>query len=117
MDMKVVTPEQLVFISSYKLTAVRNDFVHALVAWFDVSFTHGSQVLTLSTDPRKRYTHWKHTVFYLERGLPMMAGETLSGSLGVRKNPDHNRDLDVKISYNFEGAKFAYKGTRFYKLK
>lgn len=47
----------------------------------------------------------------------MMAGEVLKGSLAIRKNPEHNRDLDVKISFNFEGAKYSYKNIRFYKLK
>jgi len=36
-----------------------NDFVHALVFWFDVQFKDLQNPVTLSTSPYEKYTHWK----------------------------------------------------------
>ena len=117
MDLKTVRNEETQFAAEYSLTAIKNENLHALVAWFDVEFNHGSKKFRISTGPTKRYTHWKQTVFYLHEVLPMMSGEVLKGSLAVRKNPKHNRDIDIKISYHFDGVKWSYHDALYYKLK
>lgn len=47
----------------------RNDYVHALVGFFDVSFQACHKAIHFSTGPAARNTHWKQTVFYLEDTL------------------------------------------------
>lgn len=48
-NLETVDRSQLNFVSTYRLTATRNDYFYALVAWFDVDFTHGKQPIKLST--------------------------------------------------------------------
>merc|ERR1712004_281765 len=62
-----------------------------------------SQHCILSTAPGKPYTHWKQTVLYFEDTLVAHQGDVLSGLLAVRKSQQNPRDLDVKISLEFDG--------------
>ena len=43
--------------------------VHALVAYFDCTFSACHKPVVLSTSPRAPYTHWKQTVFYFDEVL------------------------------------------------
>ena len=116
-DIKNVKASDLEFAAKYELTATKSDYLHAIIAYFEVEFNHGTKVIKLSTNPARKYTHWKQTVFYFEGAIPMNCGENISGSIGIRKNPEHNRDLDVKVSYHFEGAKTTFHEIRYYKLR
>lgn len=51
-----------------------NDYIHALVGYFDVSFHASHKPLSFSTGPASRPTHWKQTVFYLEDTLTVRRG-------------------------------------------
>lgn len=44
----------------------RNDFIQALVTFFNVEFTKSHKRLGFSTAPEAPYTHWKQTVFYFD---------------------------------------------------
>lgn len=116
LNLETVPRDQLYFVSRFNLQATRKDTVHALVAWFDVHFTHGTKKYQLSTSPRLRSTHWKHTVFYTDIPIPLFEKEVLSGTIAVRKNPEHNRELDIKISYHSNGQ-FPVHTIRYYRLK
>ena len=74
-DLLTVTQAEMRFDSKFQLQAVRNDYLHAVVAWFDVGFTQGHTPLWLSTSPRDRPTHWRQTVLYLHDVLTVRAGE------------------------------------------
>ena len=104
------------FVSGFRLRAVRKDTVHALAAWFEVEFSHGTKPIVLSTSPRLRTTHWKHTVFYTDQPIPLFENDILSGNIAVRKNPAHSRELDIKISYHCDN-RYSSHLTRFYRLK
>lgn len=117
MDLKTIQTSQLEFSAAYTLRAVKNDYCHALVAWFDVEFNHGAKQIKLSTSPHRKSTHWKQTVFYLDDVLPMMTGEELKGTIAIRKNPQHKRHQDIKVSYHYDGAKHTYHDYRYYKLQ
>jgi type I protein arginine methyltransferase len=116
-DLKKVRICDLEFAARYRITATKTDYLHALIAYFEVEFNHGHKQIKLSTNPAKKYTHWKQTVFYFEGEIPMMCGEEVWGSIAIRKNPDHKRDVDIKISYHFDGTKTRFNETRFYKLR
>ncbi len=71
--------EDAAFASKFSLCATRNDFVHALVAYFDVDFNDCHRPVSFSTGPRSRATHWKQTIFYLKDTICMNAGEVIEG--------------------------------------
>ncbi len=68
-DISTMRKEDATFKVPFSLTLQRNDYIHALVAYFDVSFTAGHKPVSFTTSPRARPTHWKQTVFYLENTL------------------------------------------------
>lgn len=72
------------FNNLYSLKMQYNDNVHALVSWFDTSFSDVENPVVLTTSPMKKYTHWKQSVFYLEKPLSVRKGDELYGSIACR---------------------------------
>lgn len=60
-DLLTVTKADLNFIADFKLTATRNDYIHAFLGWFDVSFRACHKAVSFSTGPHAKYTHWKRS--------------------------------------------------------
>lgn len=118
LDLNTVTAADLAFRAPYQLTAKRPDFIHALIAWFDIEFSACHKPIRFSTGPHARYTHWKQTVFYLRDVLTIEEDETVSGWLENRPNDKNKRDLDINISYKFEitdPMRYA-EGSCFYRM-
>ena len=118
LDLYKCTTADLAFTVPFKLAARRDDFVHALVAWFDIDFTACHKPIRFSTGPHTKYTHWKQTVFYLNEVLTVQQGEEISCNLVVRPNDQNRRDLDIKLEYQLEtpdGHRFG-QGTCLYKM-
>lgn len=101
-DLYTVNSSDLSFKVPYTLVAKRSDFIHAVIAWFDIDFTACHKPIRFSTGPHAKYTHWKQTVFYLNEVLTVEEEESISGFLENRPNDKNKRDLDIKISYAFE---------------
>jgi type I protein arginine methyltransferase len=99
LDLYTCTVEDLAFNQSFELKSRRNDFIHALVAWFDIDFTACHKPIRFSTGPHTKYTHWKQTVFYFKDVLTVEEGETVKCNIDVRPNQKNRRDLDIKIQY------------------
>lgn len=117
-DLYTVTAADLAFRVPYQLTAKRPDFIHALIAWFDIEFSACHKPIRFSTGPHAKYTHWKQTVFYLRDVLTIEEDETVSGWLENRPNDKNKRDLDINISYKFEiddPMRYA-EGSCFYRM-
>jgi len=102
LDLYTVTPADLAFTTPFTLDVRRNDFVHALIAWFDIDFTACHKPIRFSTGPHNKYTHWKQTVFYLKDVLTVETGEQIKGVLENKPNEKNKRDLDIKISYQLQ---------------
>ncbi|KAI9840537.1 MAG: type I protein arginine N-methyltransferase Rmt1 [Sclerophora amabilis] len=102
LDLYTVQPSDLSFSSPFTLDVRRNDFIHALIAWFDIDFTACHKPIRFSTGPHTKYTHWKQTVFYLRDVLTVEQGEQLTGVLSNKPNEKNKRDLDLKIDYQLE---------------
>ena len=49
MDISKMTPGDASFTAPFKLIAERTDYIHALVAYFDVSFTKCHKLMGFST--------------------------------------------------------------------
>ncbi|KXJ95844.1 S-adenosyl-L-methionine-dependent methyltransferase [Microdochium bolleyi] len=102
LDLYKCTVEDLAFSVPFKITARRDDFIHALVAWFDIDFTACHKTIRFSTGPHTKYTHWKQTVFYLKDVLTVQQGEEVECNMLVKPNEKNRRDLDIKIDYKFD---------------
>lgn len=102
LDLYTVTLDDLAFEVPFTLDVQRDDFIHALIAWFDIDFTACHVPIKFSTGPHARYTHWKQSVFYLRDVLLVEKGEKVSGVLISQRNAKKPRDLDIKISYRLE---------------
>ena len=104
LDLYTVKTADLAFQTPFTLEVRRNDFVHALIAWFDIDFTACHKPIRFSTGPHTKYTHWKQTVFYLREVLTVEQGEQIQGILVNKPNEKNKRDLDIKISYQLEAG-------------
>ncbi|GAD94691.1 HNRNP arginine N-methyltransferase [Paecilomyces variotii No. 5] len=102
LDLYTVTPADLAFKVPFQLTARRNDFIHAVIAWFDIDFTACHKPISFSTGPHAKYTHWKQTVFYIRDVLTVEENEVITGYLENKPNEKNKRDLDIKIGYKLE---------------
>eukprot|EP00064_Thunnus_orientalis_P002218 superscaffoldBa00000155_g2225 len=102
-DIYTVKPEDLSFTSAFCLQIQRNDYVHALVTYFNIEFTKCHKKTGFSTAPDSPSTHWKQTVFYLEDYLTVKKGEEIFGSITVRPNEKNVRDLEFTLELDFKG--------------
>ena len=102
LDLYKCTVADLAFDAAFSLPVRRTDYVHALVAWFDIEFSACHKPVKFSTGPHTKYTHWKQTVFYLPDVLTIEAGESIKGSLSCKPNEQNRRDLDIGITYKLE---------------
>eukprot|EP01132_Coremiostelium_polycephalum_P001456 gene1456-1835_t len=102
-DIMDITKEQLPFRSNFKLKATRDDLIHAFVVYFDIEFTKGNKTVFFSTGPRAKYTHWKQSILYIDDVLKIQQGEELTGTIDVSPFDRNQRDLKIKLSYNFDG--------------
>uniref|UniRef100_A0A8C1W2I4 type I protein arginine methyltransferase n=1 Tax=Cyprinus carpio TaxID=7962 RepID=A0A8C1W2I4_CYPCA len=94
-DIYTVKPEDLAFTSAFCLQIQRNDYVHALVTYFNIEFTKCHKKTGFSTAPDAPSTHWKQTVFYLEEYLTVRRGEEILGSITVKPNENN----EVRLIY------------------
>uniref|UniRef100_A0A9I9DAF9 Protein arginine N-methyltransferase 1.1 n=3 Tax=Cucumis melo TaxID=3656 RepID=A0A9I9DAF9_CUCME len=117
MDISKMAPGDASFTAPFKLVAERDDYIHALVAYFDVSFTKCHKLMGFSTGPRSRSTHWKQTVLYLEDVITICEGESITGSLNVAPNKKNPRDIDIVLKYSFNGRRSTISKTQHYKMR
>ncbi|CAN6969367.1 unnamed protein product [Brassica oleracea var. botrytis] len=117
MDISKMSSGDASFTAPFKLVAQRNDYIHARVAYFDVSFTMCHKLVGFSTGPKSRATHWKQTVMYLEDVLTICEGETITGSMSVSYNKKNPRDVDIELSYSLNGQHSKISRTQHYKMR
>lgn len=101
-DIMTVTKADLAFASDFAMTVTRSDYVHALLGFFDITFSFCHKPVYFSTGPNDRYTHWKQTVFYLKDDLMVSEGDVIRGRLSCTPNGRNPRDLDISIAYQQE---------------
>lgn len=116
-DVTTITKEDLAFEAAFVLQSKRNDFVHALVAYFTCDFTHCHKTISFSTGPGCQYTHWKQTVFYLHDPIIARTGETLTACITVRPNEKNPRDLDISLAIDFDGHSGTLHSKSDYRLR
>jgi len=116
-DLYSVKPEDLDFSSTFELKISREDYCHALVAYFNVEFSKSHTKLRFSTGPRSEYTHWKQTVFYLDTPVVASKGDSLKGEITVKRNKKNRRDIDIHIVASIEGKEDESTNDRHYRLR
>lgn len=117
MDISKMDSGDASFTAPFKLVAERDDYIHALVAYFDVSFTKCHKLMGFSTGPKSRGTHWKQTVLYLEDVLTVCEGESLTGSMAVTQNKKNPRDVDITLKYSLNGRRCRVSRTQYYRMR
>ena len=107
LNLLTLKKEDLTFKVPYSLSVTRNDYMHAFLAYFDITFGACHKPISFSTGPRDKYTHWKQTIFYLRKVLLISKGEKINGTISVAPNSANCRNLDIEIEYTHEGAKIG----------
>jgi len=102
-DIQTCTKADIPFESPFHLQIKRNDYIQALVTFFNIEFTKCHKRVGFSTAPEAPYTHWKQTVFYLEDYLTCKKGEEVYGVFKMKPNERNVRDLDFSIDIDFHG--------------
>lgn len=116
-DIKTVKIEDLAFKSEFSLVAKRNDFVHAYVVYFDITFTDCHKPVYFSTAPDHTPTHWKQTVFYLKDVISIKRGEAINGLMIAQPNEVNFREYDVTIDTKFSGEITSVDRKQFYRIR
>ncbi|KAE8726222.1 putative protein arginine N-methyltransferase 1 [Hibiscus syriacus] len=93
MDISKMAPGDASFTASFKLVAQRDDYIHAFVAYFDVSFTKCHKLMGFST------------------------GEAIVGSMTVAPNKKNLRDVDIMVKYSLNGRRCVVSRVQFYKMR
>lgn len=109
-DCNSVSLSELEFVSDFCLKITRSTDCTAIVGFFDIFFDKGcGNKVMFSTGPHATKTHWKQTVFLLEKPFPVQTGEELKGKITVRKNKKDPRSLlvtfelrDRKLTYSLQ---------------
>nr|XP_019954970.1 PREDICTED: protein arginine N-methyltransferase 3 [Paralichthys olivaceus] len=97
-DCNRVCLSELEFASDFCLKITNTTECTAVVGYFDIFFDKGcGNKVMFSTGPQVTKTHWKQTVFLLERPISVQAGEELQGKITVRKNKKDPRSLLVTL--------------------
>lgn len=116
-DLSTVKVEDLSFSVPFSIRSRRNDYVHAFVVFFTVEFSACHKRTGFSTGPESRYTHWKQTVFYMKESLTIKNGEVINGDFTIEQNKRNKRDLDLSLSYEFEGELMTIKDSQKYRMR
>lgn len=116
-DLYTVLKKDLDFESPFHLIVKRNDFIQALITYFNVEFTKCHQKLGFSTSPEAPYTHWKQTVFYFDEYLTVKKNEEIYGIFTMKPNARNNRDLDFTIDLHFKGELSQVNEKNHYRMR
>lgn len=116
-DLYTVQKTDLDFSAPFHLQVRRNDYVQALVTFFNVEFTKCHKRLGFSTAPEAPYTHWKQTVFYFDDTMIVKKNEEIYGEFSMKPNNRNNRDLDFIIKIDFKGDLGQVHETNRYRMR
>jgi len=116
-DIQTCTKADIPFESEFFIHLKRNDYIQALVTFFNIEFTHCHKRVGFSTAPEAPYTHWKQTVFYLQDYLTCKKGEEVRGTFKMTPNERNNRDMDFDITVNFNGELCNATETNKYRMR
>ncbi|NWT04053.1 ANM3 methyltransferase, partial [Mionectes macconnelli] len=98
-DCNTASTPELEFSSDFTLSITVSTKCTAVAGYFDIFFEKNCQnKVSFSTGPQCTKTHWKQTIFLLEKPIAVEAGEALRGKITVRKNRKDPRSLFITLS-------------------
>ncbi|CAF0723976.1 unnamed protein product [Didymodactylos carnosus] len=104
LDLNTMRIEDIDVLSSFKLRAFRDDYIHAFVTYFVAEFTAcQTSKAHISTAPGAGYTHWKQTVFYFPDYVTIKKDEELNGEFMCKVNLENTKKLEFGINFEFNG--------------
>ncbi|XP_072300336.1 protein arginine N-methyltransferase 2 [Eucyclogobius newberryi] len=80
---------------------------HGFCAWFSVGFESlqaGGEAVQLHTGPFSEPTHWKQTLFMLDSPVSVQQGDSISGSMVLRRNQTWRRHMSVTLSWTHHSS-------------
>ena len=101
-DMYTFNRDDVNFSQTFKLTMSKDDYVHSLITFFSVKFTHSHKMTGFSTSPAAPCTHWRQTVFYLKDYITAKRGEDITGVFRVQPNRNNTGHV-ITIDVSFHG--------------
>nr|XP_061799475.1 protein arginine N-methyltransferase 2-like [Nerophis lumbriciformis] len=90
----------------FQFSLEKSGIFHGFTAWFSVSFKsleEGGAAVELNTGPESEPTHWKQTLFMLDVPISVHAGDAISGTIILRRNPIWRRHLTVTLNWEISG--------------
>ncbi|KAG9477453.1 hypothetical protein GDO78_002705 [Eleutherodactylus coqui] len=106
-DMKTLTIEDLERMSGeFQFHVDREGTFHGFTAWFSVQFQNinNQEQVELDTGPFNPLTHWKHTLFMLDKPIQVHSGDRITGSVVFKRNPIWRRHLSVTITWSITNS-------------
>ncbi|XP_071135707.1 protein arginine N-methyltransferase 3-like [Mytilus edulis] len=99
LDCRLCKFGDLQFKQDFQLSLATKGEITAVIGYFDIHFDRncGNKVM-FSTGPKDTSTHWKQTVFLLEKFIPVQKGEIVKGTVHCRKNKKDPRALLITLS-------------------
>nr|XP_057938914.1 protein arginine N-methyltransferase 2 [Doryrhamphus excisus] len=81
----------------------KSGLFHGFSAWFSVCFKsleEGGASVELNTGPNAEPTHWKQTLFMLDEPIFAHVGDSIRGSIILRRNPVWRRHMTVTLHWD-----------------
>ncbi|XP_029315074.1 protein arginine N-methyltransferase 2 isoform X2 [Cottoperca gobio] len=108
----MVTNIALCFISQeikgqFHFCLEKSGVFHGFTAWFTVHFESletGGATVELNTGPNSEPTHWKQTLFMLDRPVSVFAGDSISGNILLRRNSVWRRHMTVTLHWSINSS-------------
>jgi protein arginine N-methyltransferase 1 len=111
-DLKTVSIGDIQNISQTLIfTLTKPGLVHGFASWFDVEFkgpiaktaSQSTKIVTLSTSPSARETHWKQTVIFIPVSLTLEEGDQITSSIDLCQDETNKRHYNISIEILGEG--------------
>ncbi|XP_044160853.1 protein arginine N-methyltransferase 2 [Bufo gargarizans] len=102
-NMKTLKIEDLESMSSeFQFDVDCDGTFHGFTAWFSVQFQNidNQEQVELDTGPFNPLTHWKHTLFMLDKPIQVHSNDRITGSAVFKRNPIWRRHLSVTITWS-----------------
>lgn len=116
-DLKTMTVNDIDTDTTFRLRALRDDYVHAFVTYFVAEFSACSQKTVISTAPGAGHTHWKQTVFYFPDYASVKFDEVLEGKFSCKVNRENTKKLNFGIDVQFNGEISSLQSQNQYFMK
>jgi len=94
-NIETVKEEEVDFGAEFILTCKKDGPVDCIVSYFDTFFDGDIKSTSFSTGPFTDPTHWKQTVFVLDKPLLMKKDDSITIEMSIARNEEWRRCYDV----------------------